>query len=203
MYPTVFGVGYLGEGKYKSRDSTDSPKNKYYSVWENMLARCYYPKTSRYSAYGGKGVTVCSEWKNLQNFAKWFEENYIEGSHLDKDILGDGKEYNPDVCRFIPQEVNGLLVNSFCNVGKINNLPVGVSPCKGRYQCTLNLDRTGGYRFNSESIAVVMKYYKKHKARVVREVVEENKSKLTKDIYDKLSCYTFEYTKEEIDEYFQ
>lgn len=202
MYPTVFGVGVLGYGKYKSRESTYAPKNKYYSVWENMLARCYYPKTSRYSAYGGKGVTVCDEWKNLQVFAEWFENNYAEGGHLDKDILGDGTEYNPDVCRFIPQEVNGLLVDNTCNTGKGSALPTGVSECRGGYQCTLNVEHTNGFRFNSDSISSVMKYYKKTKTEIVRRVVDKNKHLLTKDIYDKLSTYEFNYTTEEINEYF-
>lgn len=195
MFPTFFGKGYLGEGKYKTRESTTAPKNIYYVTWENMLARCYYPKTSRYSAYGGKGVTVCEEWLNFQNFASWFEENYVDGWHLDKDILGDGMEYNPNVCRFIPQEVNGLLVNNTINIGKRSDLPVGVyyNKKQGIYQCTININRVKGQVFRSNSIEEVKKFYSESKTRSVREVVERYKDTLPKDIYIKLSNYEFKY----------
>ncbi len=202
LFPTVFGKGSLGYGKYKSRNGTDEPKNKYYSVWEDMLARCYYPKTSRFSAYGGRGVTVCDEWLNLQNFAKWFEDNYIEGFHLDKDILGDGMQYNPVVCRFIPQEVNGVLVDNTCNRGKDSGLPTGVSKTRGSYQSTLNVTYTNGERFNSTSIKAVMVFYKKNKTRAVHEVLERCKDSMPVDIYNKLKNYSFKYPKEVINEYF-
>ena len=41
--PRVYGVGYLGEGKYKVRENgkiTDE-----YNIWYNMLQRWYYPKS--------------------------------------------------------------------------------------------------------------------------------------------------------------
>lgn len=34
-----------------------------------MIKRCYYPKTNRYSSYGGKGITVCDRWRySFSNF---------------------------------------------------------------------------------------------------------------------------------------
>lgn len=195
LYPTFFGKGYIGYGIYKTRDGTKEPKNKYYSTWENMLARCYYSKTSRFSAYGGQGVTVCEEWLNLQNFAKWFEDNYKEGWHLDKDILGDGMQYNPDVCRFVPQEINGLFVNNTKFVGKMYDLPVGVSYSKYEdlYQCTLNEDE----RFKSASLREVMEYYQINKTLLVRNTIEKYKNLVCRDIYKKLSTYEFKYEGED------
>ena len=43
-----------------------------YEVWRNMIRRCYYPKMVRYNRYGGRGITVCDEWKNsYDEFRKW------------------------------------------------------------------------------------------------------------------------------------
>ena len=38
----VFGVGYLGEGKYNSCENGKT--TKCYDTWYNMLKRCYDPK---------------------------------------------------------------------------------------------------------------------------------------------------------------
>lgn len=34
-----------------------------YRTWEAMIARCENPKNSRYPIYGGRGITVCDEWR--------------------------------------------------------------------------------------------------------------------------------------------
>ena len=51
-------------------------------IHRNMLVRCYNKNDKRYYKYGGRGITVCDEWRNssnnnigLQNFYKWAYEN--------------------------------------------------------------------------------------------------------------------------------
>jgi hypothetical protein len=34
-----------------------------YRVWKNMNARCHNPKNTNYPKYGGRGITVCPEWR--------------------------------------------------------------------------------------------------------------------------------------------
>lgn len=123
----VFGIGKSYSDKYKIREH--GKKTPQYAAWENMLARCYYDKTSRFSAYGGIGVRVCDEWLVYENFAKWYDKNYVDGYHLDKDLLGNGLLYSPENCCYIPQKLNGVFVVSTKNVGKLrSHLPTGVRP---------------------------------------------------------------------------
>ena len=71
-----------------------------------MFDRCYY---SGYQDNNPtyRGCTVAEEWHNFQNFAKWYEDNYIEGYQLDKDIKVEGnKVYGPDTCMFISKQEN-------------------------------------------------------------------------------------------------
>lgn len=35
-----------------------------YKRWSNMINRCYNPKSINYKYYGGRGITVCDEWRN-------------------------------------------------------------------------------------------------------------------------------------------
>jgi hypothetical protein len=68
---------------------------KIYYVWEAMIDRCTKPKNKRYKNYGGRGITVCEEWKNDPTaFYVWAMLNgYEEGLVLDR-INNDGN-YEP------------------------------------------------------------------------------------------------------------
>lgn len=39
-------------------------KSSEYRIWAGMIARCTNPKTDNYSRYGGRGITVCDEWRS-------------------------------------------------------------------------------------------------------------------------------------------
>ena len=114
-HSSVFRVGYFGVGNYRAQIKGKNTSE--YNTWKHMLERCcdnkYQEKKPTY-----KGTTICSEWHNFQNFAKWYEENFpkIEGIKfsLDKDLLQEDVEnkiYSPTTCVFLPQSVNSFLTN--------------------------------------------------------------------------------------------
>ena len=103
------GVGVLGGTKHKP--TQNGKHTAAYKTWAAMIKRCYDPKHKGYKFYGARGVSVCSEWHNFQEFADWFEENSVEGYHLDKDIITHGSRlYSPETCCFVPVAINILLV---------------------------------------------------------------------------------------------
>lgn len=73
----LFGVADTKSEKYKIREN--GSKTLAYSFYENMMARCYYSKTSRYESYGGIGVEVDNEWLSFHNFAEWFYDTTTDG----------------------------------------------------------------------------------------------------------------------------
>ena len=121
-FPTVYGVGYLGE--YSTLDK-DGNTTKEYTAWRCMLERCY--GTKELEAY--KYCIVSEEFHNASYFKDWYNKQvgaHREDFHLDKDILsGDCKVYAEDTCVLVPQEVNSLFVKH--NNKKVkSNLPTGV-----------------------------------------------------------------------------
>jgi hypothetical protein len=109
---TFLGIGYVGYGKYNTRELCGKKKSRAYDYWSRMLKRCYCVHSKDYKDYGLKGVTVCESWYNFQNFAEWFysQPNCGKiGYHLDKDltILGN-KIYQPSACELIPPEINTM-----------------------------------------------------------------------------------------------
>ena len=103
LVPTVFGVGFMGDGEFTSIKHRDA-----YQSWAGMLYRCYSSESmERSPTY--RGCSVSSEWHSFQDFAPWFYDNHISGYHLDKDIKIDGnKIYGPDTCAFVSHTENNI-----------------------------------------------------------------------------------------------
>ena len=111
-------------------------KHPAYSVWRDMLVRCYSNRLKEKSP-SYIGVTCCEEWLLFTNFAKWFKNNYIEGYQLDKDILVKGnKTYSPNTCIFVPQKINSFLTLRGNDRG---NFPLGVDLHNGKFQAAIKI----------------------------------------------------------------
>lgn len=75
-------------------------RNKlWYPSYKAMMERCYLYTSGNYSRYGGKGITVCGEWRDINKFAEWAEESgYAPGLTLDR--IDSSRGYSPDNCRW-------------------------------------------------------------------------------------------------------
>jgi len=163
--PSVCLVGYVGYGKYKTKVS--GKRTKYYEVWRGIIRRCYDESCSRYKNYGGKGVKVCEDWLDFQNFAEWYNlcEDYLpnikgERFFVDKDILG-GNVYSPENCLTVPYYLNnlfkGIEVKGY-KIGKSHRATIGV--LGKNYQIPDLID--------SENIDEVLSYYRKE---IITEII--------------------------------
>lgn len=75
-------------------------KPKIKDLYRNMIKRCGDPMDRRYADYGGRGISVCSEWvQDRYTFYQWCLDNGIaDGLMLDrKDNNGP---YCPENCKF-------------------------------------------------------------------------------------------------------
>lgn len=124
--PSVFGVG-VNDCDFQV--AVCGKMIWQYALWKNMLKRCFYGKFKATDpAY--KDVTCCNEWLSFANFLEWVnkEVGYSGkpvGFELDKDLIIKGnKVYSPEVCCFVPKDVNVLLNPNCASRG---DWPVGVS----------------------------------------------------------------------------
>ena len=192
--PRTFGVGYLGEGKYKTRENgklTDE-----YKIWYHMVERCYDPKYhEKRSTY--KDCKVEDYLLNFQHMGEWIENNYYEvpGERmcLDKDILCKGnKVYSRNTCIFVPERIKLLFVKSDNERG---DNPIGVTPREsGNYcaQCNNGYGKQislGTYTSKEEAFQV----YKKYKEGLIKETIESYEGKIPEPFYSRLREAMYNY----------
>lgn len=97
----------LTHGKYDT---------KIYAIYSSIKDRCFNKSNERYHKYGGRGITICDEWKyDFQSFYDWsIDHGYEEGLSIDR-INNDGN-YEPNNCRWIAlglqQHNKGIQINN-------------------------------------------------------------------------------------------
>ena len=188
--PVVFGKGFMGQGEYSSRN-LDGSRTKEYKAWRGILDRCYRKNRSvKNTSY--EGITVCEEWHNFQNFAKWHSENYIEGFQLDKDILSTGvKIYSPETCCFVPQEINIFFIKEPVSVG---DYPVGVHLNKRSGSFISRITKfgkrvsLGSYKTIAEAESV----YRTAKEQYAKELAEKWKNDIKENVYSVLINFKYD-----------
>ncbi len=204
LFPCILGVGYFGEGKYKSIDTDSKADRKDYITWRGMFNRCYDKREQvKFPSY--VGCSVCEEWHNFQNFARWYEENVWNEDDvicLDKDILIKGnKIYSPETCVLVTYKINSMFTKREKCRG---SYPIGVSYHKAndKYIASCN----DGHGNNKSCNNYIGSYntpieafnaYKIFKESYIRQVADEYKSKypnFPKRLYNAMYNYKVEIT---------
>ena len=121
-------------------------ETRLYRIWASMKNRTLNPKNKRYNDYGGRGITICEEWKNdFIYFYNWAISNgYEENKGLSIDRIDNNGSYCPENCRWATQTIqtrNQRLPKSNTSGYK----GVSYNKRRGKYTAQINVNNKSIY----------------------------------------------------------
>ena len=100
-------------GCYNKRRASETHKThglrstRLYSIWSKIKDRTLNSNCKDYNEYGGRGITICDDWKNdFKSFYDWSMSNgYEENKGLSIDRIDNDENYEPSNCRWVTRTI--------------------------------------------------------------------------------------------------
>lgn len=140
-------------------------KHPLYSVYNDIKKRCENKNNKNYNDYGGRGITICKEWKeNPRLFIEYcLENNWKKGLTIDRiDVNGN---YCPENCRFVDWHIQAanqrLRKDNTSGYKGVCHLKIN-----GKWNSVIHINKKrvylGQYDTREEAVAVRNKYIKEN-----------------------------------------
>lgn len=108
----------------KPNKTHDLSNTRLYKEWQGMKKRCLNKKDKRFSSYGGRGISICKQWLEFENFCEWAMNNgYQENLSIDR--INNNGNYEPNNCKWSTnkEQCNNRRTNILiCYKGKTKTL---------------------------------------------------------------------------------
>lgn len=198
MESLVYGIGH-NDNKFKAYSNKKLVKE--YKLWADMLLRCttkYWDKNPTYV-----GTNCSASFKSYSFFYEWCQEQVGFGNigndnrkwQIDKDLLvKNNTTYSEEVCIFLPQEINSLIINRRFGRGEY---PVGVYfDSKWKKYVSRCCAGNGNKIFIGSFFCPVEAFqaYKTFKEAYIKQVAEQYKSQIDLRAYRALIEYEVHIT---------
>ena len=159
---------------------------KLYKIWGSIKDRTLNPKHKQYNYYGGRGITICEEWKNdFMTFYNWAMENgYSDELSIDR-IDNDGN-YCPENCRWTTKTIQSRNQRIYKN-NKSGYKGVSFREDNNNFRVVITVNKKGihlGHFLTAEEGAIAYNNYileNNLEGFILNEIPEEYLTQTTKE----------------------
>lgn len=149
--------------------------SRLWTIHNYMLKRCHNTKSKDYHLYGGRGIKVCSKWKDFVVFRDWALTNGYR-DNLSIDRRDNDKGYSPDNCRWVNDKIQAInqrvKSTSSCGLKGLKQLDSG--NWQVRIQTNGKRKSLGTYKTSEEAVSIYNKAAKKRENLYLKELNDKN-----------------------------
>lgn len=147
-YGRTQSCGGLHKEVIKKCNSTHGETNtRLFHIWSNMKARCSNKNLGSWKNYGGRGISVCSDWMRFEAFRDWALLNgYDENLTIDRiDVNGN---YEPKNCRWTTMKEqarnkrNNVVYKGKCLSEWAEEMGIGLKTLSRRLRSGWSIEKT-------------------------------------------------------------
>ena len=80
----------------------DQALKRAYWIWNAMIRRCHDPRAKQFYDYGGRGISVCDEWRS--DFWSFYDDMYPRPDDAMLDRRNNDAGYSKANCRWVSQQ---------------------------------------------------------------------------------------------------
>ncbi len=161
-------------GCYSKRVKHGAFETRLYNIWRAMKSRCYQSNNDHYQHYGGRGITICDEWRNdFIPFQDWALKNGYK-EHLTIDREDNDGNYEPDNCRWITKKLQNI--NKRKNKSELNIR--GVYKSKDRFRALISINGKSITLGIFDTVKEAKEAYEKAKNKREKQYLKEEKELL-------------------------
>lgn len=174
-FPSIQGIGYIGEGESRESVYKFNTHPEIYKRWVSILIDC---KKSKF--------TIHKDWENFQLFAKWFEQNQVNGFEFSKKFMNNEKFFGPETCFFLPKKI--INIPSSCI--KRSEFLKGVRNHFDKFRAQLNGEIIDVCNTEEEAFNT----YKKEKEEQIKSLALKWKNLIPEKVYNYLNDFKISET---------
>lgn len=91
--------------KNKDKIKHNYCRTRLYNIWSGIIQRCINKNSEYFHRYGGRGISICKDWRvSFIKFKEWSLLNGY-GDNLSIDRIDNNGNYEPSNCRWTTKEV--------------------------------------------------------------------------------------------------